>query len=125
MRIKHTGPEMEHRIDILPTIWQNIASLMKHHWGGENMTRLAADADIGAGTVARLKKLETHPTVTTLSQIAALFDVEVWQLMVPGLDPAHPPTLQPMNERERELYNKFKDMARAIASETEAPPYKT
>lgn len=87
---------------------------MEHHWGGENLTRLAREAKIGPGSATRLKQQQTSVGVELVEKIAATFGLETWQLLVPGFDPKSPPTLLPMSEAERALYTRLLQAARAF-----------
>jgi hypothetical protein len=95
-------------------LWKSVSALMKKHYGKENLTKLAKDCDFGPGTSSRLKEQKTSVGLDVLDKIADTFNVQAWQLMVPGFDPDNPPTLQPLSERERLLYEQFKRVAKEI-----------
>jgi Cro/C1-type HTH DNA-binding domain len=78
------------------TLWRNLSALMSHHWGRENLTRLSRDAGIGPGTASRIKACETSIGLDVLSDIAKVFHLQPWQLLVDGLDPADPPAAPPL-----------------------------
>lgn len=101
-------------IDSRKVIWASVTALMEHHWGGENLTRLAREAKIGPGSATRLKQQQTSVGVELVEKIAATFGLETWQLLVPGFDPKSPPTLLPMSEAERALYTRLLQAARAF-----------
>lgn len=90
-------------------LWENVTSLMKKRYGKENLTRLAAEAEFGPGTSSRIKKMETSVGTDVLDQLAKLFELETWQLLVPGLDASAIPGLtnsatswpMPLVDRER------------------------
>lgn len=100
--------------DSRAVLWANILALMEHHWGRENLTRLAAGAGIGPGSATRLKQQKTSVGVELLDKIAALFHVHAWQLLVPGLDPKNLPALLPVSETERAFYERLLDAAKAL-----------
>lgn len=87
---------------------------MEHHWKGENLSRLAREADIGPGSCTRLKQQTTSVGLELVDKIAALFHVQTWQLLVPGFDPKNPPTLLPMSQAEREFYERLLHAAKAF-----------
>ncbi len=87
---------------------------MEHHWGGENLSRLAREADIGPGSATRLKQQQTSVGIELVEKVARLFHLEAWQLLVPGFDPKSPPTLLPMSEAERAFYERLLQAARAF-----------
>jgi hypothetical protein len=51
--------------------------------------------NVGRGTVQRIRGRDSWPAGDTLHVLAETFGLEVWQLLVPDLDPKHPPTLVP------------------------------
>jgi len=108
---------MAHEIDSYATLWQNVAALMVKHYGEENLSRLARECAIGLGTASRIKKQQTSVGIDILHAIAARFNLAPWQLLVPGFDPAHPPALQPVSDKERMLYERIMSAAKLIAQE--------
>jgi transcriptional regulator with XRE-family HTH domain len=111
------------QIDTNATLWLNISALMVKHWGDENLNRLARECKIGPGTAARIKEQKTSVGLETLEKIAHHFQLAVWQLLVPGLDPENPPALQPVSAAERRLYEQIMSSAKTIASEIAAKDY--
>lgn len=95
-------------------LWANVQALMVHKYGTENLTRLAAEAKIGPGTVTRIKKADTSVGLDVLEKLSKTFGVEPWQLLVPGMEPENPPVLQPVTKAERDLYAKILSAARDI-----------
>ena len=91
-------------IDSRIVVWRSVSALMQKHYGKENLTRLAKEAGIGPGSASRLKECKTSLGVELVDKLAAAFHVEAWQLMVPGFDPNNLPTLIPVTEGERALY---------------------
>lgn len=87
---------------------------MAHRWGGENLTRLAREADIGPGSCSRIKAQQTSVGLEIVDKIASLFGVETWQLFVPGFDPKNLPALAPLTEAERDFYHRMLTAARAL-----------
>ena len=92
-------------IDTRRVLWANVLALMEHHWAGENLTRLAREAKVGPGTCTRIKEQQTSVGVEIVDKIAALFGLDSWQLLVPGLDPKSPPVLI-LSEAERDFYRR-------------------
>lgn len=101
-------------IDSRRVLWASVSTLMRHHWGEENLNRLAREAGIGPASCVRLKKQETSIGLELVDRIASVFHVETWQLFVPGFDPASPPVLLPVTQAERELYTRLLQAARAF-----------
>jgi hypothetical protein len=100
--------------DSRKVLWQSVSALMKKHYGGENLTRLAGDCKFGPGTASRLKEAKTSVGVEIIDKIAKHFHVSSWELLVPGFDPANRPTLQPISEQERKLYARLAEVAKEI-----------
>lgn len=81
-------------LDSKKTLRENVSNLMKSRYGGENLTRLAADAKVGPGTVTRIKEQETSIGIDLIAKVARVFKLDPWQLLVPDLDPKRAPSLQ-------------------------------
>lgn len=111
------------QIDTNATLWQNVQSLMIKHWGDENLNRLARECKIGPGTAMRIKEQKTSVGLETLEKIAENFNLAVWQILVPGMDPENPPALQPVSPVERKLYEKIMAAAKTIAAEPDVKNY--
>jgi hypothetical protein len=91
------------------TVSANVDRLMKHAWGSVNKSKLARVAAVvdpltgdvlekaGQGTYDRLKKPDADVGLSLLRRIAAAFGLQPWQLMIPELDPEHPPNCLPMS----------------------------
>lgn len=94
-------------IDSRKVLWDNLVALMEHHWRGENLTRLAREAGIGPGSASRIKAQTTSVGLELIDKVARVFGVEVWQLLVPGINPRNLPTLMPMSESERQFYERM------------------
>ncbi len=101
-RVAHSYAVM--RIDPKLVLWQNLSALMDHHWGKENLTRLAREAKTGPGTATRIKEMQTSVGLDVVDRMAEVFDLELWQMLTPGLDPKNPPAARPISETERQLY---------------------
>lgn len=95
------------RIDPKLVLWQNLSALMEHHWGKENLTRLAREAKTGPGTATRIKEMQTSVGLDVVDRMAEVFDLELWQMLTPGLDPKNPPAARPISEAERQLYQRL------------------
>lgn len=90
---------------------------MQKHYGGENLSRLARECKFGPGTATRLKEQETSVGLEIVEKISAKFGVEPWQLLVPGFNPDNVPTLQPLSEREAELYRRWREVTKDFIKE--------
>lgn len=114
---------MAQLIDSNATLWQNVHALMIRKYGRTNIKGFAAFCEVGVGTIQRIEAQETSIGLAILDKIAQKFELAPWQLLVPGFDPENPPALLPVSSRERELYEKIKTAAKAIAAEPDAAKY--
>lgn len=102
------------RIDPKSVLWENLRALMDHHWGRENLTRLAREAKTGPGTATRIKEMQTSVGLDVVDRMAEVFDLEMWQMLTPGLDPKNPPATQPISQAERQLYENLMQSIKQI-----------
>lgn len=105
-------------IDSRQVLWANLVALMQCRWGAENLNRLAREAGIGPATAARIKGQQTSVGLEVIDAVAQAFSLEAWQLLVPGLDPLHLPTLLPMSEAELAFYERMLMAAREFKDAT-------
>lgn len=92
----------------------NLQALMTANSELGSNPKLAKKTDLGTGTISRLRNGEVDANLSTLQKIASAFDLQPWQLLVPGLDPAHPPVLRHPSEEERKLYARIEQLAREM-----------
>jgi transcriptional regulator with XRE-family HTH domain len=65
-------------------LWENVAELMRARYGQENLNRLAKEAHIGVGSVARIKEGTTSVGLEIVEAIAKVFKVSPFQLLIPA-----------------------------------------
>lgn len=92
----------------------NLQALMTAHADLSSNPKLAAKTKLGTGTISRLRNGEVDANLDTLQRLAKAFNVEPWQLLVPGIDPGNLPTLQPISEQERQLYARIAEAVKGI-----------
>ena len=63
---------------------------------------------VGNGTIDRLRKQDAKARISTLERIATRFQLEVWQLLVPGLNLENRPRL--MTDAERSIHARFQQV---------------
>lgn len=97
---------------------RNLTQLMAAHAELCSNPKLSKKTGLGTGTISRLKNGAVDATLSTVEAIAKAFDVQPWQLLVDGFDPKTLPTLQPLTERERQLYERWRDLARDTLRES-------
>lgn len=96
---------------------ENLAALMAARPELDSNPKVAAKTRLGTGTISRLRNGMVDANLDTLERIAKAFEVEPWQLLVPGLTPANLPTLQPISEQERKLYARIAEAVKGIREE--------
>lgn len=72
-------------------LWKNICALMLAE--DPSLDAVVKRTKIGRGTVQRIKAGDTATRLSSLEAIAKAFGIEVWQLLVKGLDPKSLPQL--------------------------------
>lgn len=93
----------------------NLKALMSSHPDyreNDNKPKaLAKAADISLSSVQRVMNAEVGASLDTLEQIAAVFDIAVYQLLLPNLDPANPQIVSGASAAERKWYRSLKNTA--------------
>jgi transcriptional regulator with XRE-family HTH domain len=96
----------------------NLQRLMQHAADRHDYARATARAletyierqgwaRVGKSTIHRILKGSTPPALDTLEAIARAYDLQVWQLLAPNLDPTNPPVI-PLTETEEALYRRMR-----------------
>lgn len=96
-------------------LWENVLALMTREFGEENVTKFAAWAKIGVGSVLRIREQKTSIGLDIIEKIAKRAGVVSWQLLVPGLDSANPPMLEKDAKGIRELVNNITTSKEALS----------
>jgi transcriptional regulator with XRE-family HTH domain len=96
----------------------NLNRLMAAHSDLDSNPKLGKKAKIGIATLSRLRNAEVEATLETLERLAKAFDVHVWQLLVPEIDPKNLPALQPVTEAERKLHERLRELAKELKEAT-------
>ncbi len=100
--------------DIKQTLAENLVRLM-HHDDAHPITQaeLARRSKVDQRYIGRLLNAEFNASVKVLEKLAKAFDLQPWQILVPGLDPANPP-VNHVTEAEKRLYERLKEAARMV-----------
>lgn len=96
-------------------LWENVSALMKHRYGRENLTRLAADCKLGPGTATRIKEQKTSVGLDVLEKIGRHFDLDPWQLLVPGMEADNPPVIATPTAEHQQFIERLRRTQEAIA----------
>lgn len=94
---------------------QNLKALMGAKVGPTSEMDLARRSGVAQATIGRIKRQEVASSIETVSEIAAAYGLEGWQLLVAGMDPTNPPVLLPVSKAERALYDRLRAAAEDIA----------
>ena len=85
LSVENLNYRAEMKIDSKKVLWENVVSLMVSRYKKENLTKLAKDSGVGPGTMTRIKDQETSVGVDVLEKLAAVANVEPWQLLHPDM----------------------------------------
>lgn len=77
--------------------------------------KVARAARIAQRSVGRILAAEQSPTLDTVYKLAQAFDLEPWQLLIEGLEPNNPPITKQTDERQREMFDRFRKAAEELA----------
>lgn len=76
------------------TLATNLRNLMDAHPDLDTIQKLVKRGAGSNGTIGRMLQGDTAARIDAVADVARVFGLEAWQLLVPGLDPAHPPALE-------------------------------
>lgn len=87
-------------------IARNIRELMARKFSDtrDKERAMAKGAGVSLSTVQRILKEEVGATIDTIEALAEVFDVSVYQLMLPALDPDNPQVIREASAEEKRLY---------------------
>jgi hypothetical protein len=76
--------------------------------GPSSQLALSKKSGVAQATIGRILRQETAASIETVEELAKVYGLEGWQLMVAGMDPSNPPVLVPISRAERALYDSLK-----------------
>lgn len=91
----------------------NLKALMRAQQ--TNPKKVAARIASSKSTVERVTAGDVACRLDTLAELADIFDLEPWQLLIPGLDPKNPPILRQEDDKLRALYRSLELAMQKIA----------
>lgn len=95
---------------------QNLKALMAAHPELGSQSALKKRSGVAQATIGRILGEEgENARIETVERLARAFGLEMWQLLVPGMEPGNPPVLQPVTKAERQLYDRLRMVAQDIA----------
>lgn len=108
-------------MDIRQILATNLQQLQTRHKDLASTPAIErATADMGEGkkisktVLQQVQKGKTPFNLDDLQTLAELFGLDAWQLLVPQIDPEHPPVLTSVGETDREMYKRMKAAREAL-----------
>jgi transcriptional regulator with XRE-family HTH domain len=93
----------------------NLERLMLAHKDLGTQSALAAQAKVGQTSIGRILAKEQSPTLDMVYKISEAFQLEPWQMLISDLDPNNPPITKAVDERQRALFDRFRQAAEELA----------
>lgn len=75
----------------LQVLSENLVRLMASSVEFSSDGRVAAKAKIDQKTIWRIVHRQNEPSIDKVEKIAGVFGLQAWQLLVPDMEPTHPP----------------------------------
>lgn len=66
-------------------LWENVQTLMRRDFGGENLGKVAEAAGFSPANMTRVKAQDTDVSLKVLEGLERAFGIPVWQLLTPRL----------------------------------------
>lgn len=92
----------------------NVNRLMAASKDLKTVKQLHARSGVSTGTIDRLRRAEAATGIDNIGAIAAAFDLQPWQLLVPDLQPTNPPVLVVETPEMKALFATLRNTAEAI-----------
>lgn len=89
-------------MDARAVVAKNLQTLMDSRASLNTIEKLVKAGAGSNGTLDRMRRGVSACRIDALADVAKAFGLEAWQLLVPNLDPEHPPALE-MDSRRAEL----------------------
>lgn len=100
-------------------IADNLKRLMAHHPALDTLPKITKAGGPPNGVLDRIRRQESACRVDSLAQLARVFGLQPWQMLVPDLDPAHPAQLEMGAEKAAELRQHLAAIASIIPKDEE------
>lgn len=108
-------------MDIRQILANNLEQLQARHKDLQSTPAIErATAEMGEGkkisktVIQQVQKGKTPFNLDDLQTLAELFGLDAWQLLVPQIDPEHPPVLTSVGETDRKMYERMKAAREAL-----------
>jgi hypothetical protein len=99
----------------------NLKALMAAHPELGTLTKITAKGGPPNGVLDRIRRAEGACRIDSLAQLARVFGLEAWQMLVPNLDPARLPQLEMGPEKAQQLREHLDAIARIIPTDDSKP----
>jgi len=104
--------------EVKEVLRQNVKACLAMKAGPSTVHALKAEAKIGQATVDRILA-GNGAKIEKIEKIAKVYELEIWQLFVPGMNPANPPALMPLSQAEREFHERLREAFEKVATSKE------
>jgi hypothetical protein len=92
----------------------NLKALMAAHEDRNTLKKITAKGGPPNGVLDRMRRADAACRIDSVAQVARVFGLEAWQMLVPNLDPAAPPQLEMTADKAREMRTHLDAIARFI-----------
>lgn len=99
------------------TLARNLRALMDANPDLGTIKRIVEAGGGTNGTIGRMLQGQHACGIDALAPVARVFGLEPWQLLVPNLDPFHPPTLEMDSQRAELLAAELDNIAQRLKSQ--------
>lgn len=86
---------------------ENLSALMRDRPRLDTFKKIVAAGVPSNGTLDRIRRKKAGCSVDQLDALADVFDLEPWQLLIPGLQPNNPPIVRDVTDAERRLWKRL------------------
>jgi transcriptional regulator with XRE-family HTH domain len=93
----------------------NLQRMMQANPEIGSQAALARASGVRQSNIQRILALEQVPGLDMVARIADAFDLEPWQMLIDDLDPRNPPITKAVDERQKLLFNRFRQAAEELA----------
>jgi transcriptional regulator with XRE-family HTH domain len=93
----------------------NLQRMMQANAEIGSQAALARASGVRQSNIQRILALEQVPGLDMVARIADAFDLEPWQMLIDDLYPSNPPITKAVDERQKLLFNRFRQAAEELA----------
>lgn len=87
----------------------------------DTLPKIAAAGGPSNGTLDRIQRRAAGASIDTLERLAAVFELEPWQLLIDGLEPNNPPLVRGTSAAERKVWHRIHSLVRELGDLREQP----